>query len=153
MSGRFNENGVQFLFPENWTMIDDAHSDAVVDVMVQAPGGAFWTLQAFDGGLKTEDLLDTALESLGEEYEDLEASPYEIEIGTSLGVGYDLSFFCLDFLVTGKLLAFVNDERVYLVLYQAEQKDFDEFEAVFQAITTSLIGSEKVVSSESNQEL
>lgn len=142
MSGVFDEHGIRFMFPENWTIINDAHGDAIADVMIQSPSGAFWTLQAFDDQLAASELLETTLESLGQEYEDLETRDSELEIGGVSGTGKELSFFCLDFLVAGRVFVFSRGGCRLLVMYQAEQREFDEVEPVFRAITTSLLTSE-----------
>ena len=139
MSGVFNEHGVRFMFPENWTMINEASSDAIVDVMLQAPSGAFWTIQTFPGEMQSSALLETAIASLKLEYEDLEVTAQKIDIAGNLGFGFELSFFCLDFLISGRLFAFVKADRIHLVLYQAELREFVAVEPIFRAITTSLL--------------
>jgi hypothetical protein len=53
---------------------------------------------------------------------------------------WELSFFCLDFLVSTRLSVFHHDQATVAVLCQAETREFDSLAMVFKAITLSLRG-------------
>ena len=51
----------------------------------------------------------------------------------------DLAFFYLDLTSTALVRSFATDEATYLLLCQAEDREFAEVEAVFRAMTRSLL--------------
>ena len=67
----------------------------------------------------------------------------EEEIEGTHSVGYDLLFYCLDFIVSSRVRSFSFENRTFVLLWQAEDKEFDEISPVFSAITTSLLNPSK----------
>jgi hypothetical protein len=53
--------------------------------------------------------------------------------------GYELNFYCLDFLITAHVLSLRSPQGQLAVLYQAENRDFDGLQPVFDAISASLL--------------
>ncbi len=139
MSGTFDFQGISFLYPENWELIRDAETQAEVDASIVSPSGAMWSVQTFPLNRTEASLLDEAIASLKGEYPDLEAVPQEVTFADQPGFGYDLNFFCLDFLVTGRVYVFSSEAKRMLVLFQAENREFESILPVFSAITTSLL--------------
>ena len=73
------------------------------------------------------------------QYDDLDSEPVEDAIAGQAMTGYDLNFYCLDLTNTAQIRAFRRGETSLLLIWQAEDRDFDGFVPVFRAITTSLI--------------
>lgn len=142
MHGTFDKAGFQFMYPENWELVEDSENEAELDVSSISPSGAFWAAQIFSRERDSSSLMSEAMESLKGEYPDLEATPQEMRIANHIGFGFDVHFFCLDFLVTGRLAAFDTDRHSVLIIYQAESREFESMEPVFAAITTSLMSSQ-----------
>ena len=57
------------------------------------------------------------------------------------GKAFGALFFCLDFLVRVKLQVYSTPEYKLLLWYQCEDRDFDQQEMVFRAISTTLMQS------------
>ena len=53
-------------------------------------------------------------------------------------VGYDMDFCCLDFIITSRTRSFRLGNWTLLMLCQAENREFEQLEDVFHAITLSL---------------
>ena len=53
-----------------------------------------------------------------------------------------MNFYCLDFLVTSQVRALRHGHAVYLLTYQAEDREFDQLADVFRAITASMLAAE-----------
>jgi hypothetical protein len=51
-----------------------------------------------------------------------------------------MEFYCLDLLVTARARAVRTDRATYLVLCQAESREFERLLPVFETITLSLLG-------------
>lgn len=137
------------MYPENWELVEDNESEAELDVSSISPSGAFWAAQVFRRDRGGSSLMQEAMSSLKGEYPDLEANPREVRMAEHDGFGFDVHFFCLDFLVTGRLISFETDHHSLLIMFQAESREFDSIEPVFSAITTSLMESQKSVETDS----
>ena len=142
MTATYEKSGLQFMYPENWTLAEDDMQSTPRTVSVQAPTGAFWSVDIYPFSIDMEQLLDQIVAAMKEEYEDLEAESATEEIGDEPATGFDLNFYCLDFLVTSQVRAFRHGHAVYLLTYQAEDREFDQLRDVFRAITASMLAAE-----------
>ena len=80
------------------------------------------------------------------EYEELEAEEICETIADREIVGYDLNFYCLDLTNTARIRCLRTDRNTFTVFCQAEDREFDQIQRVFQAMTTSLLSSMKTLS-------
>lgn len=140
MPKEFSENGVQFLYPDNWRL--DKHPSAEgldAALTLEAPSGAMWTLNV-EGGLRSlEDLADSVRQTLCEEYEDVEYEPHTGCWGELETSGYELHFYVMELVVKAVIECLHFDGRTYMVMTQAEIRDYDELAPIFQALATSLV--------------
>jgi hypothetical protein len=139
MTAKYDKLGLQFLYPENWSILEEERDDWPHRVTVQSPGSAYWELQVYPSRTSRTKLTAEVLKVMQEEYEDLESQVVTDEICQRPAIGYDLSFFCLDFLVTSRIRCLCVDKLTYLLIYQAESREFDRQHLVFEAITQSLL--------------
>jgi len=131
--------GVRFLYPENWTVQDEQLEAWPRSVSLQSPNGAYWELQVYPSGTSPGQLVKQALTAMRGIYEDLEAEAVTEELWKVTARGYDLQFFCLDFLVTSRIRSFHAGAHTCLLTCQAESREFDHQQRVFDAITKSLL--------------
>lgn len=139
MSASYENFGIRFLYPENWSVTDEQRDDWPRSVSVQSPSGAYWELQVYPSRMSPARLSKRVLEAMRQVYEDLEFKAVTEELGATHAKGYDLDFFCLDFLVTSRIRCFWVGSRTCLLTYQAESREFDWHQPVFAAITKSLL--------------
>ncbi|MBI81705.1 MAG: hypothetical protein CMJ81_00780 [Planctomycetaceae bacterium] len=140
MTAVYEQADVRFLYPENWALDNREESGSPWAVSVHSPSGAFWSLTVHDGNLGLDELGTETLQAVEREYQEsfFESIKAEDEIAGCSAVGYDINFFYFDLLVTAKLRVFRMGRFNCIVLYQAEDRDFEELNRVFQAITLSL---------------
>lgn len=138
MSGHYQQSDLQFFYPENWQVTDEETSDWPRSVSVQSPAGAFWSVMLYQDA-SPADLTQEVLESMRSEYDDIDVDPVSESIGHHLLSGYDMCFCCLDLVVRARTLATQLADRTVLLLWQAEDREGQQLEAVFRAITTSLL--------------
>ncbi len=143
MVARFDRHGIRFQYPENWQVSDDSNETGRCCITLQSPNSGFWMLQLFDDGRNPEKLIAEVLRSVRQEYDSVEAALVHEPIQDTQTVGYDMQFYCLDFVVSAKVCSFELGDKTCVVLYQAEDREFDELKQVFLAITTSLCNSEQ----------
>ncbi len=138
MPAIFSKSGVRFSYPDSWTL-DEAEADGAQTVSVASPGGAFWWLVIHPQGADVAQMARAVLEGLRGSYDNLDAEGVVEVIAEQETVGYDINFICLDLVSTARVRGFQTSDASYVVLYQAEDREFEQVEPVFQAITTSLI--------------
>ncbi|MHB0955101.1 MAG: hypothetical protein ACYC6N_20190 [Pirellulaceae bacterium] len=152
MVATYDRHEIRFVYPENWTL-NEEHQDADTHcVTLQSPASGFWMLQAFRPPQMPELLAAEALRSVKQEFQDVEATSVEEELEGTPTVGYDLLFYCLDFIVDSKVRSFSIDGRSFVLLWQAEDKEFDALSPVFSAITASLLNEAKRKAAMENDE-
>lgn len=138
MTAFYDKLGIQFQYPENWTLDEDEALEGEQSVSVYSPGGAFWSVMVRPPSQAPEELVEAVLRTMKQEYDELDAEAVEESIGELHWVGCDLNFYCLDLTNTAAVRGVRTPRSTLLVLWQATDRELDEVEAVFQAMTRSL---------------
>ncbi len=141
MPSAFEQSGLHFEYPENWTL-DAGSDDQVEQVVVSSPNTGFWHLSKYSQGAELEPLFDEALAALRAEYPGMETE-LSTESGQSVEgrpmLAYNVNFICLDLTNTCWLRGFETHDATYLLLCQAEDREFAQVAPVFQAMLASLL--------------
>jgi hypothetical protein len=140
MTARYEGLGISFLYPENWRIVDEQADEWPHGVSVESPDGGYWQIQLYPSRMDLARLSEQALEAMQGEYEGLEWQAVTEELFDVTASGYDLYFFCLDFLVTSRIRSLYMGDQTILLICQAESREFDRLRLVFDAITKSLLG-------------
>jgi hypothetical protein len=139
MPALFNRFGIHFQYPENWTLETESSAPGRQTVSVYSPGCGFWTVALAPSDSDPAQLAETALDAIKREYDELDSEKASETIGDVYLVGYDLNFYCLDLTNTAWIRAGRTSRAAYLVICQAEDREFDQISPVFRAMTTSLL--------------
>jgi hypothetical protein len=137
MPGKFEQQGIRFLYPENWRL-EKEESENGWSVTVQGPNTAFFLLSYDEDMPPTEQVLETTLDALRADYPDLEVDDRVETLAGQPAVGHDIQFTSLDLTNTCWTRSFYTDSATVLVMCQATDLDLDEAEPVLRAISTSL---------------
>jgi hypothetical protein len=133
----FHEDGITFRYPENWRL-DREPMDNGWTVQVQSPDTAFLVV-SFDPDLPTpEEMAQTALEALREEYPELESDPHVDTLAGQMAIGHDVRFFSLDLTNTCWIRSFYSDAGTVLVMCQSNDLDLEQNEPILRAICASM---------------
>lgn len=135
----FDKLGIRFQYPENWQLDESEIGEEFSTITVYSPAGAFWSVSNHPAKLDPGKLADRALQTMRGEYQDLDSEKVHESIAGLELVGYDMNFYCLDLTNTAQVRGFRAGDRVWLVLYQADDREYAAIEPVFRAITTSLL--------------
>ncbi len=138
MSAVYDKLGIRFEYPENWKLDEQDALDGAPAVTVYSPQGAFWSVTLHESSAQPRQLIDAALAAMRQVYSELDVEEVVEEMQGRESVGYDMNFYCLDFTNTSCVRSWRALDTTYLVLYQAEDREFARIEAVFQAMTASL---------------
>ncbi len=139
MVAKFERAGICFQYPDNWTLSDEEGTSPSRCVTLQSPESGFWMLQVFDEANKSDEMASETLRSVRQEYQDVEVTELRQEIASIQTIGYGLQFYCLDFVVSARVLSFSIQDRTCVAFCQAEDREFDKVWPVFLAIMTSLL--------------
>ena len=140
MVAGFERSGFRVTYAEHWELFDEQLTQEPSTVSLQSPGSGFWSLATYPESSSPADLAAEALQAMQTQYSDLEfeSLPDESWISDE-ALGYELNFFCLDMVVTARILTFRSQKQSLLVHWQAEAQEFEQAEGVFRAITLSLV--------------
>jgi hypothetical protein len=141
MPAIFNSLGISFQYPENWALDD---SDAVLgrkSITVYSPDGAFWSVAIHSGSAEPKKLASAVVEAMKQEYDGLEAEPVTESVAGRDLVGYDCAFYCLDLTNTAQVRGLRAAHSTYVIYCQAEDREFQRINRVFQAMTLTLLKS------------
>lgn len=142
MPSHYDKLGIHFQYPDNWTLDEIEARDSGNSVTVYSPGGAFWSITIHPANQSPQDLADAALEAMRREYDELDAEPVVETVGGQELIGWDINFYCLDLTNTAQVRGFNASRATYLIFCQADDREFDEVEQVFAAITRSLLSAD-----------
>ncbi len=137
MPAEFNQWGLQFQYPENWSIDTDGPPEGPRSVSVHSPDSAFWSVTV--APVNAPSLAQGIVEAIRQEYETCECEPVEHPIGELRLDGFELNFYCLDFLVTALVLQSQVGGEQLAILCQAESREFERLRQVFDAISVSLL--------------
>ena len=138
MAVRYDRSGIRFCYPENWKVADDKIDEQTRSVLVQAPSGAFWSVDLCLEATNPDNLAAQVLRTMQQEYADLEAEPVTDQIGGLKAIGYDMQFYCLDLIIAASVRTVRTEAGTLIVLFQAEDRDFQRLEPVFRAMSESI---------------
>lgn len=139
MPAIYENLGVRFLYPENWSVIDEDDEGWPQTVTVQSPQTSFWSLHVYPPNSELKPIVKELIAAIQEEFTDIEVLPAKETFGDTPTTGVDLAFFYLDLLVEAKIRCLKTPSSTLVWLYQAENREFETTEAVFQAITVSML--------------
>lgn len=141
MTATYQQNKLQFQYPENWTLTDSP-DELPRAISLESPGGhVIWSVHLHPVEADADEILDETIDALRESYKDLELSTESVDFDAFDGKAFGALFFYLDFLVRIKLQVYSTPEYKILLWYQCEDRDFDKQEMVFRAISTTLMQS------------
>jgi hypothetical protein len=139
MPATFDHFGIRFEYPDNWAVERSDDTDPNQQVVVSSPHTAFWQLSKHPAGTELEPLFDEVLAALRGEYQEIEVEPDdEVIEGHDVG-GFNVNFFYLDLTNTTWLRGIETRDANYLLVCQAEDREFDQVELVFRAMLASVL--------------
>ena len=133
----FQADGIRFQYPDNWQLTrEDAQTGWTVSV--QSPATAFFILTFAEEMPEVGAVAETVLEALRADYPDLEAEPALESLAGQPAMGHDITFFSLDLTNTCHSRCFYSDAGTILLIWQANDLEWDAVGPVFRAICASL---------------
>lgn len=139
MPALFDKMGIRFQYPDNWTLDESDAAEGLWSVSVQSPGGAFWSVFIHPRGVSPREIVRSVVVTMKNEYPDMDVEPVHESIAGKEIEGSDLNFYCLDLTNTALVRAYQTVLATYLILCQADDREFEQVAPVFNAMTHSLL--------------
>jgi hypothetical protein len=139
MPASFDQLGIRFDYPDNWTVEQSDDGGESVQVVVSSPHTAFWQLSKHPVGTELEPLFDEVLAAIRSEYEEIEVEPDDAVIEGQLVTGFAVNFFYLDLTNTCWVRGLETPSGSYLLVCQAEDREFAQAGLVFDAMLASVL--------------
>ena len=141
MPNVFDQAGIRFIYPDNWkiseTQLDTEHCKSI---SLENESSTQWSVFIFDRSENLQQRVEETIRAMHMEYEDHEESePYRQMAGEFELIGRRMYFNFMDFILCSTATAIENDGFSYLFVAEAEDREFDDNEAVFGAIAFSLL--------------
>jgi hypothetical protein len=137
MAEQFDDGGIRFQYPENWRL-EREDNDSGWTVSLQSPDTAFLMVCLREDMPTPDQMAETALDALREEYPDLEAEDCVDKLAGQPAVGHDIRFFSFDLTNTCWTRCFYSAEGTVMVMCQANDLELERHEPVLKAICASL---------------
>jgi hypothetical protein len=139
MQANFEQFGIRFQYPDNWTLEADDLLKGQGAVSVYSPGGGFWSVTVHDPNDEPEELVDAVVDTMRSMYEEIDAEETMETIAGRPVACCEMNFYYLDLTNTATVRVIPSPKGNFLVMCQAEDREFAELEDVFAAMTASLV--------------
>ncbi len=136
---RFHRLGLDFSYPDSWSVDTDDAREGHAAVTVYAPEGGFWSISGHAPGDRPSELAEAVVAQMRGEYRDLDAEPATDAVAGATLTGFDMNFYCLDLTNTAQVRTLATPGAVWLLFCQAEDREWDRIAPVFAAMTTSFV--------------
>ncbi len=137
MTNTYQNPSVQFLYPDGWQLDETRNQDGVT-LNLQSPYSMFLILNYYDKPMAACELADEALQTMADEYPDLDSNPISETIADQSAVGHDLNFFSLDLTNTCWIRALTSKKQAVLIFAQTSDLDLERGESAFRGVCASL---------------
>lgn len=137
MPAQFVDGGIRFQYPENWRL-EREDTDEGWTVSVQSPGTAFMMICLREDMPTMDQILESTLETLKEDYPDLEYDDCVDSMAGQPAIGHEMRFISLDLTNTCWTRTFYSARGTVLVLCQTNDLELESNGLVLRAICKSM---------------
>ncbi len=138
MPAVYEKMGIRFRYPENWSLDESEIQEENATVALYGPGTATWCLTLHTGSQDPQAMSQQTLETMQGEYDELDVEQATYHIAGQDTTGYAMNFICLDLTATAVVHSFRVGETTFSIFWQAEDREYEKFGRVFEAIAASL---------------
>ena len=137
MDQSYQAHGIRFKLPSGWEL-SEQETDREISISVDSPETAFCTLSLFLDRPPAQQIIQTALQTFQEEYDDLDVYNSDAQLCRRETVSQDLEFIYLELVNCVLLRAFETDRFTVLVLFQSTDHELEKTRKEFEGICRSL---------------
>lgn len=135
--GACDSDGVRFFYPDDWELTRE-NMGRDVSFHLQSTGTGFWSLTLLESRPTAAEAVSAVVAALQEEYGELDIYQGAEVIADGPASACELDFVCLDLVNSAVIRAEITSEFTAVVMYQAEEREFDRLRGDFDAVTGSV---------------
>jgi hypothetical protein len=132
----FDDFGIRFLYPDNWLIQSRESDDESDNVTLEMPNGGFFSVTKYRVPQTIDAVLEPIAVAMKNEYPEVEIE--ELDSLDDDSDSIEFRFYYLDLLIVARVIAMVIDETTLVIQVQAESRDFDAGEPVYNAMLKSI---------------
>jgi hypothetical protein len=137
MANSYQNAVLQFAYPDGWAL-DETRTGDGLTISLQSPYSMFVFVNCYDAPVSAQQVADQALETMKDEYAELDCEGVKEMIDGVMAVGHDINFFSLDLTNTCWIRAFSAGKQTVLIFAQTSDLDLERGETAFRAICASV---------------
>ena len=137
MTNLYQNHGLLFRYPAAWNLTEEA-GDGCVEITVAPGDTAYWTATILTERPEVEEVLEAAVDTYMELYDEVDVFDLSTEIAHHPGEGRDVEFVCFELLNRAELRAFRTSHSTVLISCQGTDTELEELQPMFDEITCSL---------------
>ncbi len=137
MVTQFQEEGVRFRYPDQWKL-EREETEEGWTVHLQSPETAFMLICLRTDLPTVEELAESALDALRQEYQDVEFEETEGTLAGQPAVGHEIRFFSFDLTNTCWTHSLYCEAGTLLLMCQTNDLELETHGPVMRAICASL---------------
>jgi hypothetical protein len=138
MPATFDSFGLKFLYPDNWSRVDSGEAEEHEGVTLELPSGGFFSIEREMEGQLADELIEEIASSFETDYGEVEREELPFRSPSTVERAVEFRFYYLDLLIISRMLILGRREKTYVIQMQAESRDFESNEMVFNAILKQL---------------
>jgi hypothetical protein len=134
---RFEGHGVQFDYPGFWELTEE-HDGKDVIITVSADGTCFWVLRILADNPRADEVVNSCLEALQEEYDEAEVEVVSTTLAQLPAYCREVGFSCFELLNSVSLTSVQASGMTLLVWWQGTDHELGELRPLFEQVTQSV---------------
>lgn len=137
MNRVFEGHGIRFEYPEDWILHEQSTPEEV-SITINSPETSFWSLTLLLDRPDPYRVIETVIDTLREEYSDVDIYSSEDRLGDLRTVARDVDFVCHELIGSAFVRAAVIPGFTLLVLYQGADFELEETQSILERVSKSL---------------
>ena len=137
MNRVFEGHGIHFEYPEDWILHEQSTPEEIT-ITINSPETSFWSLTLLLERPDPYRVIETVIDTLREEYSDVDIYSSEDRLGDLQTVARDVDFVCHELIGSAFIRAAVIPGGTLLVLYQGADFELEETQPLLERVSKSL---------------
>ena len=134
---RYEARGVRFDYPGYWELTEE-NEDGDSLITVSADGACFWVLRILTRNHSAEEVVNSCLEALQEEYDDAEVHEGTATLALMPALCCEIGFSCFELLNTVSLTSVCASGVTLLAWWQGTDHELGDIRPLFEQMTQSV---------------
>lgn len=133
----YEGHGIRFDYPGFWELTEESDGDDH-QITVTADSACFWVLRILAGNHSADEVVNSCIDALREEYEDAEVHEAEATLAMMPAFCREVGFSCFELLNSVSLTSVGSSGITLLAWWQGTDHELIEIRPLFEQMTQSV---------------